>query len=484
MSQQEKLTQYLSLLQEKRDYKLNSNGIKEPVKTKRRPIIIELSGLPKSGKSTCIEAVKKLLSSHGFKVRIIGEKAALCSLSKFDISFNLWTYTNFINELNEALQMNEQFVDSEKDDVILCDRGVFDALVWFTWHYKKKSILPSEYNNIKNIVLWERMNRVHSVIVLKCKPEDALLREPAHSLININHSIMKKTVLSRLNDCIEFVKKDFRKTNTSIFEIDSVYNNEDTLKFDVAYKVLECMDEYYDEKIAYITKDELHFQLEKGVLPAKQVRKIEQMELKYDARSKVEGDSGLLQIIPVALIAYKDKTTHKTKVLCVRKNANSIERENNRAPELQKDLFYVGGHIRTSDKGATTVKTMVNALRREIFEELGLSVAISDKVKFKMVYYDDNAKSAKHLAAYIVIYIDYDNVEIKLDGTELVQKRGSTNSGKFFDVSNMPKSLVLESWSKEILTNEFGDVLNKDFIEYCIQMKTFLELFSDIDGKN
>ena len=78
-------------------------------KQKRKPLIIEFAGVPKSGKSTCIEAVKKILSVNGFNVKVIEEKAPKCPLNKFNIMFNFWTYTNFLNELNEILQYNERF---------------------------------------------------------------------------------------------------------------------------------------------------------------------------------------------------------------------------------------------------------------------------------------------------------------------------------------------------------------------------------------
>ena len=36
----------------------------------KRPLVVEISGIPKSGKSTCIEAAKKIFRSAGFNVRV------------------------------------------------------------------------------------------------------------------------------------------------------------------------------------------------------------------------------------------------------------------------------------------------------------------------------------------------------------------------------------------------------------------------------
>lgn len=474
---EEEVKRLISSVIDKRDYKSDGKGGKKPIKIKRRPYVVEFSGLPKSGKSTCIEAVKKILSAYGFKVRVIVEKASLCSLDKFDVMFNFWTLSSFVNELNEVLQLNERTRNNDKCDIILCDRGLFDSYVWFTWHYKKKSLLDKDYDLLKNLALWDKfLNKIHSVIILKSKPDDAMKREPAKSLVrDISHSIMKKPVLSSLNSCINSAIKKFKKTNTEIIQVDSVYNKETELKFEVVKAVLKCMDNYYDEKIAYIDKKELKHKLEVGNLSESQTHEILEKELHFCARSDVEQDIGLLQIIPIAVILYVDKKTKNKYILCVRKNADAVEKENNKAPELSKDLFYVGGHIRETDKGETTISTMINALTREISEETGLTLAIKQNVNFKMIYSDDNTKSAKHLAAYIVLTIDIDNMEINLDGMELVQKRGLTNSGKFFNIREMPCDLNLEKWSKLILLNEFSNELNREFVDRCINMKTLLE---------
>ena len=58
----------------------------------KRPIVIEFSGSPKAGKTSCINSLELFLKRNGYKVRIIQEKASECPVSdKQSPMFNIWT---------------------------------------------------------------------------------------------------------------------------------------------------------------------------------------------------------------------------------------------------------------------------------------------------------------------------------------------------------------------------------------------------------
>lgn len=48
---------------------------------KRRPIIIEFSGSPKAGKTSCINSLRQFLKRNGFEVEVIQERASICPVS-------------------------------------------------------------------------------------------------------------------------------------------------------------------------------------------------------------------------------------------------------------------------------------------------------------------------------------------------------------------------------------------------------------------
>ena len=58
----------------------------------KRPIVIEFSGSPKAGKTSCINSLELFLKRNGFSVKVVQERASVCPVSdKQSPMFNLWT---------------------------------------------------------------------------------------------------------------------------------------------------------------------------------------------------------------------------------------------------------------------------------------------------------------------------------------------------------------------------------------------------------
>lgn len=85
------------------------NLAKEVLKLKnqhrqRRPIIIEFCGSPKAGKTSSIASLNIFLKRNGFKTSVLTERASICPISdKQSPTFNVWTCTATINEINEKI---------------------------------------------------------------------------------------------------------------------------------------------------------------------------------------------------------------------------------------------------------------------------------------------------------------------------------------------------------------------------------------------
>ena len=93
----------------------------------KRPLIIEFSGLPKSGKTRSISILELFLKRNGFKVDVFIERASIAPIrTKGHLNFNTWVSCASLQGMLEALSKPEL-------DIFILDRGVFDALVWTHW---------------------------------------------------------------------------------------------------------------------------------------------------------------------------------------------------------------------------------------------------------------------------------------------------------------------------------------------------------------
>ena len=105
----------------------------------RRPLIIEFSGLPNSGKTTLLHNIEKLCESNNVNAIIMQEPAELLpkTIPKGEIAQNLWITL-------ETLQRSLELTFKSDVDFILLDRGFYNQLFWSTM-YKDKDETYSEY---------------------------------------------------------------------------------------------------------------------------------------------------------------------------------------------------------------------------------------------------------------------------------------------------------------------------------------------------
>lgn len=106
------------------------------VHRQKRPIVIEFSGSPKAGKTSCINSLELFLKRNGFSVHIVQERASICPVSdKQSPMFNLWTSCMTLAGQIGILENKKNQVD-----VLILDRGIFDALCWFQWLANNKKM--------------------------------------------------------------------------------------------------------------------------------------------------------------------------------------------------------------------------------------------------------------------------------------------------------------------------------------------------------
>ena len=108
------------------------------------PRIIELLGLPRTGKTTTARALSKYYTDKGVKVHLIKERASVCPVKdKLSPLFNLWTSSAYLKEYIEATE--------KKCSIVISDRGIIDALVWIN-SFNKKNVYSKEYMAVMDLL--------------------------------------------------------------------------------------------------------------------------------------------------------------------------------------------------------------------------------------------------------------------------------------------------------------------------------------------
>lgn len=410
----------------------------------KRPIVIEFSGSPKSGKTSCINSLEIFLKRNGFSVKTIQERAGVCPVTdKLDPMFNLWTACTSLSGMIGTLENKKDIVD-----VLILDRGIYDSLCWFNWLVEKGKMEKSQQKIVEDFLLMNELVRsIDIVFSFTATPETSIKREYASLLTDKKGSIMNEFVLSEYRDSVFSVKERKAEYFHKIFLIDTTDKTQDDVGKEVTQKTLDELRDMLIEKIGIVKKsDRLNKLLGNGgVFDFSDVQK-SLGKMTFEARDTAERLSDFIQPIPIAMIVNKQKD----KVLIIKKNPKAVTDD---SPEKGKNLVYVGGHTRYEDStdimDNNFLEICKSTLKREVKEEIGISVALNDISPF-VVYATDSERSQKHLGICFVVEQDIEELHLRLDSSELIQKKGTSKSGTFLPVSDV-RNEELESWSKQLI---------------------------------
>ena len=415
----------------------------------KRPIVIEFSGSPKSGKTTIINSLELFLKRNGFRVAVVQERASVCPVAdKKSPMFNIWTACTSITGMISHLEQ-----ETSTCDVLILDRGVFDAFCWFEWLHGKNALSQQQKDIVDNFLSIDLLiNRIDIVFSFSVTPEESINREYANLLTDKPGTIMSKNSLNEYLTAIRTTIAKRRSFFHSIVEIDTTKKEPDNVGKEVTEKTLEILKGMLMEKIGCVTPSvsSLSELAQQRVTFCKKNELREYLgALSFDLRSEVEANENLVQPIPIAVFT----NTERKQVLMVKKRKEVVS---NDSPEKDRILLYVGGHSRAEDStertSGDTLAICRYTIQREVKEEIGITVSF-DRIDPVIIYTPDTPKSKQHIAVcFVVERDDIDDLKLRLDSEELILNRGNSKSGSFQDIDALyaKEREAFESWSVEI----------------------------------
>lgn len=404
----------------------------------KRPVFIEFCGTPKAGKTTALSSLDLFLRRNGFKVEIIRERASVCPIPKKNhMQFNVWTSMATLNNMLVLLD--------SPNDVVLIDRGIFDAMIWFFWMKNTGRLTEIELKNIEQFICMDRWTSLIDIVfILKVKYQTASNREFKDLLTLKTGSIMNEKTINQYNLSVEQTKEYFVDKFKYIECIDTTETGPVEAGEKITRKTLEILGSSLDEKILAIPKTSVKEILtasgfvvsEKG----KQINQIIREKGKYVPRSEIEKSEDYIQLIPCGIIE------HEGKILLLRRS--EID-PSNRLHE--KYVIWAGGHVREQDTSGPE-DVLYTGIKRELAEELFIKSQYSIDGPIGFVYFQGNIKSRKHLGVVYKVRLASDEVALGLDQTEFKERRGKSVSGTFQSPEQLKDYYSgMEQWSKAIL---------------------------------
>lgn len=436
----------------KRDAKIAKfEGLAEEIRrnitSRKKPLIVEFSGMPKAGKTTIVNSLALFLRRNGISTVVVAERASMSPIkNKHHADFNLWTGCTSLANMIRFRRSNDEMV-------IILDRGIFDSLVWFNSLNMRGKLSDGDLEALENFFLMNRWTKdVDLVICMKTNVSKALEREFKDVLTNKPGSIMNEEFLKDYIVALDQAIKSYGSYFERLFSIDT----SETQTLDgvelALEKVIESLRELSDEKLITIPLAEFNRKLDTQGFDGDRnkytsLERVIENKKKILSRSVAEESSDHVQIVVCAMLRYEDSMAVFTKT-----------EKSEKARLHKKRMIWIGGHLQSSDsdlaESETQMQSMKRCILREIEEELEQS--IDRPLVFKGLVYDrTHSRSLQHLGVVFQIDIKSEQMMKSLNNRTIFERSGQGVHIEFVNRSQASfdeKVDSLEQWSVDILS--------------------------------
>jgi len=409
-----------------------------------RAFVVEFAGTPKSGKSTSVEAIRHFFRRFGFSVHVLSERAAQCPIPmKGHLFFNTWCATTMLAELLEN-------VDTQTD-IIIADRGLFDALIWFQTQAKRGELLDEELSQIESFLLMDRWKDLFNLVaVLRAGAATALERENANRITERPGSIMNTSMLETLSDAVDEAIELHGKKFSNVIRMDTDDGDIRTVNARLLSQILNHFESFVNPEILVVPKQDMEGLLSTAPFAftpddeSASIQVIIETHGEYRRRTEVESDRDFIQIIPCGVLLYEGRVF--------------LFQRHDKSPKSRlygKATIWQGCHVTRPADLDRSMSTVLEALESRIAQ----SLFISRKLRSRFVGYtwdDSETGDGRHLGLIYRMNIESPELAESLMKKEFRRSRGHSLTGGFGKIEELVSSMDevdLEPWSRTILSN-------------------------------
>lgn len=138
------LLERLKRLNERKENIRNLHTLYGPLE---KPIVVTISGTPRSGKTTCIDNLFEFFKKADFKTMCLEEPAGLVYSTLKSKEEKAKLLEDRVGFVERQLEIGEESIarNLQGNEILLCDRGVLDTYIWYDMYYKLGMINKEKY---------------------------------------------------------------------------------------------------------------------------------------------------------------------------------------------------------------------------------------------------------------------------------------------------------------------------------------------------
>jgi hypothetical protein len=402
----------------------------------RKPVIFEFAGVPKAGKTSTANALQTFLQRCGFRVETVIDRTSLCPIrNRTNANFDVWAACT---TLAQILERTHQPPGLDDPDILILDRGLFDALCRLRLMGRLERIRPQERETIESFLrIADWRERISAVFVMLASPGDVLQREkellPAERR---EGAMMNEKVLTRMlqatRETSRSLKKEFR-----IFEVDTSAGRKDGAKRiaeSVANLALNVIEEHLREDILSLPKEDVARKFAgRQCLNSSEAAGLVKLFVKsgiYKPGAEAGADQARFQAFPVVVVRNTSGS-----VLRLRRKEPADRNTPN-----EKMVVWTGGPVRKEDRAGGD--PILHCALREIQTELRLGLEPHELKLRGAVYFKPGGEETQKRVAIVYEWkAKTDAAATVLSRAEFFDSRGAAVKGTFVRLKDMAREV-------------------------------------------
>ena len=216
------------------------------------PLVIEFTGMPRTGKTSVIHSVKDFFQKAGFKVSLIEEYTS-SEYYKAEIKPKLLNENMTLGEVNLFImgEVYEQLMLtlSQEVDIVLVDRGINDRQIWNYLRLKSGDILSTDYAHYTQMYAALSHDLVNLLVVTDAEPNVVLKRDFASCMALEKRHFLTSKNLNEFSAAMKAKKELLEDGAEKVFWVNTNERTIESTMLSVTNEILNIMKEKYAERL-------------------------------------------------------------------------------------------------------------------------------------------------------------------------------------------------------------------------------------------
>jgi predicted NUDIX family phosphoesterase len=358
---------------------------------------------------------------------------------KGHLFFNTWCATSMLAELLANVET--------ETDIVIVDRGIFDALVWLGLQKKRGELTEEEALTFRNFLLLERWRSlIDLAVVMTVSAQGALERETSQRLTRKQGTIMNSAVLQAITESVDDAIRENEEVFCAIVKLDTSGKDFKKSGVELAHRVLDSLEAFLNPEILVVPRAKLEGLALDGTCKigadaVEAALACISTNAHFMRRAEAEQSNDFVQVIPCGLL------THEKQIFLFQR-----KEKDPKSQLFGTTTLWQGCHTPRKDG-----VDMPALLKGALMDRISRSLFLSRKFPAEPIGYcwqKDDERSSRHFGLAYKIQIDNDATATDLRRKEFRKQRGYGLSGQFHTWSSLRArrdELNLESWSSAIV---------------------------------